>query len=130
MKKTKFIPILILITGTFLTGGELSVFTAIESHLNRYRQNINPEDVQIINGVLQVELHGRRTNIKSQMLVGFFSTGRALYKGSYPFKEIRIIIHYTIKELQSESITAPAELVSQFAGGQISSEQFLAKLDY
>jgi len=130
VKKTKFIPILILITGTFLTGGELSVFTAIESHLNRYRQNINPEDVQIINGVLQVELHGRRTNIKSQMLVGFFSTGRALYKGSYPFKEIRIIIHYTIKELQSESITAPAELVSQFAGGQISSEQFLAKLDY
>ncbi|MDP6570620.1 MAG: hypothetical protein QF472_06710 [Candidatus Marinimicrobia bacterium] len=130
MKKTKIIPIIILIIGSSLTAGELSIFSAIESHLSRYRQKIEPEDVQIVNGVLQVNLIGRRTNIRSQMLVGFFSTGRALYKGNYPFKEIRITIHYSLKESQSESLTASAELVSKLAGGQLNSEQFFAKLEY
>ena len=130
LNKAIIIPAIILIMGSSLTCGELSIFPAIESHLNRYCQNIEPEDVQIVNGILQVNLNGRRTNIRSQMLVGFFSTGRAIYKGNYPFKEIRITIHYSLKEVQSESLTASAELVSQLAVGQLSSEQFFAKLEY
>jgi len=116
--------------GSFLICGELSIFPSIESHLNRFRQNIEPEDIQIINGVLQVNLKGRRTNIKSQLLVGFFSTGRVLYKGNFPFKEIRIIIHYSLKDAESESLKASTKLVSQLAKGQLSSEQFFAKLEY
>ena len=104
------------------------IFHSIESQLSKYRYSINKRDISVINGIIRLEITARRTNIKSQQLLGFLSVGRALQRISNPFREVHIIIHYEIRGVQEILITAPVELVIQLSQGKLSPKQFFDKI--
>ena len=127
--KFRFVIILfILLSSIFGRTGDL-LFNAIESHLSKYRYSINESDVSIINGVIRVEITARRTNIKSQQLLGFYSVGSALNKTSTPMREVQIIIHYELRGSREVGMTAPVELILALSQGKLSPAQFFDKLD-
>ena len=122
---------ILLIFWTILIAGKGDLLhESIESYLSKYRQEISDEDVTIQGGIIRLKLHGRRTNLKSQLLLGFFSVGRAIQKSSYPFREVQIIIYYEIKESQQLAVTAGVEKVLKLAQGRLGSEQFFNEIGY
>ena len=122
---------ILLIFWTVLIGGRGDpLHESIAAHLSKYRQEISDEDVTIQSGIIRLELDGRRTNLKSQLLLGFFSVGRAIQKSSYPFREVQIIIYYEIKESQQLAVTAGVEKVLKLAQGRLGSEQFFNEIGY
>ena len=124
----RFIVILFILFSTiFGRSGDL-LFNSIESQLSKYRYSINKRDVSVINGIIRVEITARRTNIKSQQLLGFYSVGSALNKSNTPFREVQIIIHYELRGGQDVVMTAPAELILELSQGKLSSGQFFDKL--
>ena len=126
--KFKFVIILlILLSAISAREGDL-LFNAIESHLSKYRYSINERDISIINGKICVEITARRTNIKSQQLLGFYSVGSALNKTSTPFREVQIIIHYELRGGREVIMTAPVELTLALSQGKLSPNHFFDKL--
>ena len=124
----KFVTILfILCTGLFAGRGNI-LFNSIESYFFSYRQSIETGDVTVREGIISVKITARRTNIKSQQLLGFLSVGRALQRTSNSFREVHIIIHYEIRGVQEILITAPVELVIQLSQGKLSPKQFFDKI--
>ena len=122
---------ILLIFWTILIAGKGDLLhESIESYLSKYRQEISDEDLTIQSGIIRLELDGRRTNLKSQLLLGFFSVGRAIQKSSYPFREVQIIIYYEIKESQQLAVTAGVEKVLKLAQGRLGSEQFFNEIGY
>ncbi|HIB14679.1 MAG TPA: hypothetical protein EYO19_04385 [Candidatus Marinimicrobia bacterium] len=117
----------ILLSAIFGRTGDL-IFHSIESQLSKYRYSINKRDISVINGIIRLEITARRTNIKSQQLLGFLSVGRAMQSSSNPFREVHIIIHYEIRGVQEILITAPVELVIQLSQGKLSPKQFFDKI--
>ena len=81
-----------------------------------------------MNGMIRVEISARRTNIKSQQLLGFYSVGSALNKSDTPFREVQIIIHYELRGGQEVVVEAPVELILELSQGKLSSGQFFDKL--
>lgn len=127
--KFRFVVILfILLSAISAREGDL-LFNAIESHLSKYRYSINERDVSIINGIIRVEITARRTNIKSQQLLGFYSVGSALNKTRTPMREVQIIIHYELRGGQEVTMTAPVKLILELSQGKLSPNQFFDKLD-
>ena len=124
---TFVIIIFILFSAIFGRTGDL-LFNAIESHLSKYRYNINKRDVSVTNGIIRVEITARRTNIESQQLLGFYSVGSALNKTNTPFREVQIIIHYELRGGQEVAMTAPVELTLALSQGKLSPNQFFDKL--
>ena len=100
------------------------LFHSIGSHLSKYRYSINKRDISVINGIIRLEITARRTNIKSQQLLGFYSVGRALQRTSISFREVHIIIHYQLRGGQKILMIAPVELVLKLSQGKLSSDQF------
>ena len=126
--KFRFVVILFILLSTISARTGDLLFNAIESHLSKYRYSINERDVSIINGIIRLEITARRTNIKSQQLLGFYSVGSALNKTSTPFREVQIIIHYELRGGQEVVMTAPVELTLELSQGKLSSDQFFDKL--
>ena len=114
---------LILLSAIFGRTGDL-IFHSIESQLSKYRYSINKRDISVINGIIRLEITARRTNIKSQQLLGFYSVGRALQRTSISFREVHIIIHYQLRGGQKILMIAPLELVLKLSQGKLSSDQF------
>ena len=122
---------ILLIFWTILIAGKGDLLhESIESYLSKYRQEISDEDVTIQGGIIRLKLDGRRTNLKSQLLLGFFSVGRAIQKSSYPFREVQIIIYYEIKESQQLVVTASVDKVLELTQGRLGSEQFFNEIGY
>ena len=121
---------LIILCAAVYAGQEDPLFETIESYLSKYRQSIEEEDLSIQSGIIRLELDGRRTNLKSQLLLGFFSVGRAIQKSSYPFREVQIIIYYEIKESQQLVVTASIDKVLELTQGRLGSEQFFNEIGY
>ena len=114
-----------------LFAGEIeSLFLPIQSYLSRYRQSIDTEDIKIDNGVIYLELDGRRTNYKSLLLLGFNSVGRSLQKHSHPLRQVQIIIHFKMKDSQQIVATATIESVFSLSHGQMNPDQFFNGLRY
>ena len=111
-------------------GRKDPLYESIESYLVKYRQSIKTNDLTLQNGIIHLELNGRRTNLKSQLLLGFYSIGRALQKSTTPYREVQIVIYYDLKERQEILIKAPAEVVLDLSQGRFSSEQFFAIIGY
>ena len=103
---------------------------SLETYLAKYKQSIESDDVTIKNGIFRLEMNGRRTNIKSQLLLGFYSIGRVLQKSYTPFREVQIVINYDLKERQMVLSKAPIEKVLDLSQGKISSDQFFAIIGY
>ena len=122
--------ILFISWSVLIAGKGDPLHESIAAYLSKYRQNISDEDVTIQSGIIRLELDGRRTNLKSQLLLGFFSVGRAIQKSSYPFREVQIIIYYKIKESQQLAVTVGVEKVLKLAQGRIGSEQFFNEIGY
>ena len=122
--------ILLIFWTVLIAGREDPVYELIETYLSKYRQIISEEDVAIQSGSISLELDGRRTNLKSQLLLGFYSVGRAIQKSSYPFREVQIIIYYEIKESQQLAVTADIEKVLKLVQGRLGSEQFFNEIGY
>ena len=118
----------ILCTSLFAGRGNI-LFNSIESYFSSYRQSIEAGDVTVREGIISVKITARRTNIKSQQLMGFYSVGRALQRTSISFREVHIIIHYEMRGVQEKLITAPVELVIQLSQGKLSPKQFFDKID-
>ena len=128
--KLRLRTILLIFWSVLIAGREDPVHESIETYISKYRQTISKEDVTIQSGIIRLELDGRRTNLKSQLLLGFFSVGRAIQKSSYPFREVQIIIYYEIKESQHLAVTAGVEKVLKLAQGRLGSEQFFNEIGY
>ena len=111
-------------------GRKDPLYESIESYLVKYRQSIKTNDLTLQNGIIHLELNGRRTNLKSQLLLGFYSIGRALHKSTTPYREAQIVIYYDLKERQEVLIKAPTEVVLDLSQGRLSSEQFFAIIEY
>ena len=122
--------ILLIFGLTLIAGREDQLYESIKSYLSKYRQEISDENVTIQSGIIRLELDGRRTNLKSQLLLGFFSVGRAIQKSSYPFREVQIIIYYEIKESQQLVVTASVDKVLELTQGRLGSEQFFNEIEY
>ena len=116
-----------LLSAIFGRTGNL-IFNSIESYFSSYRQRIETGDVTVREGIISVKTTARRTNIKSQQLLGFLSVGRALQRTSNPFREVHILIRYEIRGVQEILITAPVELVIQLSQGKLSPKQFFDKI--
>ena len=111
-------------------GKNETLFDSISSYLKRYRQNIEEKDVTVKNGVIYLELDGRRTNLNSLLLLGFYSVGRQLQRNSSPFREVQIIINYEMKNTQQMVATAKMESVMALSQGRINPEQFFNEVRY
>ena len=125
----RFCAILLLLTA--LNGGnDLPLFNIIQSNLSKYRQSITSSDFSFQNGIIRLKLDGRRTNIKSQMLLGFYSVGLALNRMDIHCREIVIVIHYNVKTSGQVSARASAEEVMNLSQGRLNSEQFFILIGY
>ena len=111
-------------------GQSETLFDSISSYLKRYRQYIEEKDVTVKNGVIYLELDGRRTNLNSLLLLGFYSVGRQLQRNSTPFREVQIIINYEMKATQQMVATASMETVMALSQGRINPEQFFNEVRY
>ena len=111
-------------------GKSETLFDSISSYLKRYRQYIEEKDVKVKNGVIYLELDGRRTNLNSLLLLGFHSVGRQLQRSGSPFREVQIIIHYEMKDTQQMVATASMESVMALSQGRINPEQFFNEVRY
>tara|TARA_B100000315_G_C14165092_1_gene401867 strand:- start:99 stop:464 length:366 start_codon:yes stop_codon:yes gene_type:complete len=111
-----------------------ALFKPIHSYLKRYRQYIEEKDITVNNGVIYLELNGRRTNLNSLFLLGFHSVGRTveikLQKNGVPFREVQIIIHYEMKNPQHIAVTASMESVVALSRGKINPDQFFNEVRY
>ena len=121
--------ILIIIAG-LNARNEDPIYYSIESFLSKYRQKINYDDVSLQNGIIRLEIRSRRTNIKSQLLLGFHSVGRALQNSSTLFREVHVVIYYDLKEKQEVLASAPAEKVLDLSQGRLSAKQFFTIIRY
>ena len=111
-------------------GQSETLFDSISSYLKRYRQYIEEKDVIVNNGVIYLELDGRRTNLNSLFLLGFYSVGRQLQRNSSPFREVQIIINYEMKATQQMVAIASMESVMALSQGRINPEQFFNEVRY
>ena len=114
---------LLLLSAIFGRTGDL-IFHSIESYFSSYRQSIETRDVTVREGIISVKITARRTNIKSQQLLGFYSVGRALQRTSISFREVHIIIHYQLRGGQKILMIAPVQLVLKLSQGKLSSDHF------
>ena len=115
------------------SGQSETLFDPISSYLKRYRQNIEEKDLTVKDGVIHLELYGRRTNLKSLFLLGFYSVGtvgRQLKNNSLLFQEVQIIIHYEMKTTQQMAATASMESVLALSQGKINPDQFFNEIRY
>ena len=123
--------VIILIFLAGLNAGQHDpLYRSLETYLTKYKLSIESDDVTIQNGIFRLEMNGRRTNIKSQLLLGFYSIGRVLQKSYTPFREVQIVINYDLKERQTVLTKAPIEKVLDLSQGKLSSDQFFAIIGY
>ena len=127
--KLRFYVFLIIITCSY-AGSNESIFTSIQSNLERYRQSIAKEDIKIENGVIYLELVGRRTNHKSLLLLGYHSVGRSLQKHNISLRQVKIMIRYEMKDIQQIVATATIESVLSLSRGQMNPDQFFSEVRY
>ena len=111
-------------------GKSETLFDSISSYLKRYRQYIEEKDVTVKNGVIYLELDGRRTNLNSLLLLGFYSVGRQFQRSGSSFREVQIIINYEMKNSQQMVATASMESVMALSQGRINPEQFFNEVRY
>ena len=128
--KLKVAMLLLFFMSYLYPGQSETLFDSISSYLNRYRQFIEENDVKVNNGVIYLELDGRRTNLNSLLLLGFYSVGRQLQRNSTPFREVQIIINYEMKATQQMVATASMESVMALSQGRINPEQFFNEVRY
>ena len=121
--------IFILFSNLFSDNRDI-MFESIEKYLNKYRHTIENDDFQTKDGIIRLEITSRRTNIKSQVLLGFYSIGRSLNKTNLFFNEVHIIINYDNYNRNKEIIIAPVKIVQKLSIGNISSAQFLNLIGY
>ena len=123
--------ILVVFFTTFLFSKEgNALFNPVQSHLKQYRQFISENDLTINNGVINLVLDGRRNNHKSLLLLGFYTVGKQLPKNGFPFREVQIIINYTMKDAQQMSYIASIESVLALSQGRINPDQFFDEISY
>ena len=122
--------IIFILLACMNAGRQDPLYDSIESYLSKYRQSISSDDISFQDRIIRLELNGRRTNIKYQLLLGFYSVGMALQKNSTQFREIQIVIYYEMKERKEVLANAPVEKVLELSHGRLSSEQFFAIIGY
>ena len=128
--KLKVVILLFFFMSFLFPGKNETLFDSISSYLKRYRQNIEEKDVTVKNGVIYLELDGRRTNLNSLLLLGFHSVGRQLQRSGSSFREVQIIINYEMKNTQQMVATAKMESVMALSQGRINPEQFFNEVRY
>ena len=111
-------------------GYEDPLYKSLETNLAKYRQSLTSDDVTMQNGIFRLEMNGRPTNIKSQLLIGFYSIGRVMQKSSATFREVQVVIYYDLKEREEVLAKAPAEKVIDLSQGRLSLEQFFVLIGY
>ena len=126
----KFTLFIVFIFSLLFSIENESLFNPIRSSLERYRHTIEEKDFDIENGIIYLELNGRRTNQNSLFLLGFHSIGRQLQKGSFNFREVQIIIHYEMKNTQQITAKASIKTVLALSQGRLSQEQFFNEIAY
>ena len=126
--KLKVAMFLLFFISSLYPGQSETLFDSISTYLKRYRQHIEEKDLTVKNGVIYLELDGRRTNLNSLLLMGFHSVGRQLQRSGSAFREVQIIIHYEMKDTQQMIATASMQSVLALSQGRINQDQFFNKI--
>lgn len=125
----RFSTVLLLLS--ILNGGhDLSLYRAVQYNLSKYRQSISHNDFSFQNGIIRLKLNGRRTNIKSQILFGFYSVGMVLNRTDIHCREVEIVVRYDMKGANQVSTRSSCEEVLKLSQGRIRSNQFFSLLGY
>ena len=121
----------ILLISTNMNAGEQDpLYKSIDTYLAKYRQSIASDGLSLQNGIIRLEMNGRRTNIQSQLLLGFYSIGRALQRTNIRCQEVQVVIHYELKVGREVFARAHTEEVLELTRGKLSVEQFFAIIWY
>ncbi len=123
MKYIKYL-IIVILSSTMFSENRDIMFESVKKYLAKYRYTIETNDLEIKNGIITLEISSRRTNINSQVLLGFYSIGRSLKKTNKSFNEIHIVIKYDNYNRNKDIIIAPIEIVKKLSNGKINSSQF------
>ena len=121
----------VLLLFSILNGGhDVSLYRAVQYNLSKYRQSISHNDFSFQNGIIRLKLNGRRTNIKSQILFGFYSVGMVLNRTDIHCREVEIVVRYDMKGANQVSTRSSSEEVLKLSQGRIRSDQFFSLLGY
>ena len=123
MKYIKYL-IIVILSSTMFSENRDIMFESVKKYLAKYRYTIETNDLEIKNGIITLEISSRRTNINSQVLLGFYSIGRSLKKTNKSFNEIHIVIKYDNYNRNKDIIIAPIEIVKKLSNGKINSSHF------
>ena len=131
VKRLIFKTIIILAASSVLVCQDDGViFENVHQHLAKYRQTISPSDLEFQNGVLRLQLAGRRTNYKSLMLLGFFAIGRTISTMDIQLYRIEVVILVEIRDGRRVSARAEPGEVVDLARGRINSEHFFQQIGF
>ena len=124
----------LLITILFITGSyssqEESLYKPINSFLSKYRHNINKEDISVQNGIISITLQGRRTNLQSLLLLGFYTIGRVLDNRNTDVRIVQVVIKYDHKGGQEIIMSQRINRVLDLSKSRINPEQFFNDARY
>ena len=123
--------IIILLLMTSLNGGnDLSIFRSVESNLSKYRQKIDRDEFSFENGTIYLALNGRRTNIKSQLLLGFYTIGKVLNKVEIDCREVEVEVYFNIRGGDQVIARVSADKVLELSQGRLRSDQFFMLIGF
>ena len=116
---------IVLLFSNIISGVESPLYHSIKTSLIKYKLEIYPEQLDYYNGVVKLDLNSRRTNVKSQMLFGFYAVGVALIKTNLNCNIVEVIINYDMKYKNKVYAKSSASQVIDLVKGRINPEQFL-----
>ena len=109
---------------------DFSLYNSIQSNLSKYRQSISSNDFSFNKGTIHLTLNGRRTNIKTILLIGFYSVGIAINRADIHCREVVIEVSYGTKKGNQVTVRSSAEEVFQLSQGRLRPEQFFILIGY
>ena len=122
--------ILLFLNINLIFSSQNIIYNLVNNNLNKYGQYIENEEITFDNGIIRLVLDGRRTNIKSQLLLGYYSIGLAIQSIEIFCNTVEVVINYEMKnETQVISRAAPQKVI-QLSMRQISPEKFFLYVSY
>ena len=128
--KLQFVLITILFITSSYSSQEEILYKPINSFLSKFRHNINKEDISVQNGIISITLEGRRTNLQSLLLIGFYSIGRVLDNRNTDVRIVQVVIKYDQKGGQEIVMSQSINKVLDLSKARINSEQFFLDVRY
>ena len=106
-------------------GYSHSLFNSVNKFLIQHRLHIDSEDLKVENGVISLVIDGRRTNVQSQLLIGFYSLAHSLKKQSFNCLQVEVILNCDTNRTKQILAKASIDSVRALANETIKPNHFL-----